>query len=104
MTIADNTIKDRFSKKQKRIIRIILFIIVVLIFCSLYVQWTTKKSVEIQGIQGRYFLPIFPLIVMLLGDIKVKSEYSEKNMANIIAGTSLLTQSIVIMELVMTHL
>lgn len=35
---------------------------VALIFTSLYVQWTAVRADTIQGIQGRYFIPIIALI------------------------------------------
>lgn len=36
-----------------------------MIFASLFMSWTPKNSVEIAGIQGRYFLPLLPLFLML---------------------------------------
>ena len=41
---------------------------VVLIFTSLYIQWTdlAGSTYEIQGLQGRYFLPVLPLLLCAL--------------------------------------
>ena len=51
-----------------------------LIFTSLFVQWTTCGSDSIAGIQGRYFIPILPLLMLLVGSqIKLKTEYDNKN-------------------------
>lgn len=38
---------------------------VILIFTSLYIQWTdlAGSTYEIQGLQGRYFLPVLPLLL-----------------------------------------
>ena len=38
----------------------------ILIFTSLYLQWTPVCSKYIIGIQGRYFIPLIPLISLLL--------------------------------------
>ena len=40
----------------------IFFTIVSLVFTTMFIQWTPPKSVVIEGVQGRYFLPIILLI------------------------------------------
>lgn len=48
---------------------------ILLIFTSLYVQWTPVKSNVIDGIQGRYFIPLLLLIPMIatkISDRKIK--------------------------------
>lgn len=64
------------NKKQQDIDRILMalidVIIIALIFTSLYVQWTPLKSKLIEGVQGRYFIPILLSIAMLF---KSNNEY-----------------------------
>lgn len=36
---------------------------------SLYISYTAVGSVDIQGIQGRYFIPVMPLILLALADL-----------------------------------
>ena len=80
ITIIDQTIKDKFKLYQKFIIAIIILGISGLIFTSLYVQWTTCGSDSIAGIQGRYFIPILPLFILLIGSqLKIKTPYNDKN-------------------------
>lgn len=43
---------------------LIYLIVLFLIYSSLYVQWTKVGSKIIDGIQGRYFLPILPLLFL----------------------------------------
>lgn len=43
---------------------IICMIISLLIFTSIYVQWTPVRNLIIEGIQGRYFIPILMLFIL----------------------------------------
>lgn len=76
--ISDNNIKNRFSKYQKTIMWLIVLITSGLIFTSLYIQWSPVNYPYISGVQGRYFLPILPVIALLIGNnSKIKSQYDE---------------------------
>lgn len=57
--------KVNLSKCQVFIILSVIIATILLIFTSLYVQWTPYKSPIIEGVQGRYFIPIIPLIGMM---------------------------------------
>ncbi len=48
--------------------------IAVLIFTSIYVQWTPVKEQFIKGIQARYFLPILILTAIMFDNNKIKIE------------------------------
>lgn len=51
---------------QRGLLFFICVCIVVLIYTSLYVQWTAVGNDTVDGVQGRYFLPIlFPIILAL---------------------------------------
>lgn len=62
--------------------RILLFIIglgtIALIFTSLYVQWTPVANMLVNGIQGRYFLPLISVFLLLASNRKyaVKFNYN----------------------------
>lgn len=45
--------------------------IAVLIYTSLYVQWTPLKSTFINGVQPRYFLPILILVAVIIDNNKI---------------------------------
>ena len=105
ITIIENGIKDKFNIFDKTIIILIILAIGGLIFTSLYVQWTTVGSTSIQGVQGRYLLPILPLIAILIGScIKVKNNYKDENIIKTIAITGMILQIGVVLSIVNIHL
>ena len=61
--------KERFMPQVTTVhklsyLTVILFS-VGMIFVTMFISWTPRESKEIFGIQGRYFLPLLPLSVML---------------------------------------
>ena len=46
------------SARENTILMLLFLLCTALICCSLYVQWTALKNDMIEGIQGRYFLPV----------------------------------------------
>lgn len=62
--------KDKFTTYQFAIILLIILAIVGLVFTSLYIQWTKPGETAIAGVQGRYFIPILPLALLLLRKTK----------------------------------
>ena len=60
-------------KVSHRIMVILVFLIVyLLIHASMLYGWTPANSNVIQGVQGRYFLPVLPIFVILLSCKKIK--------------------------------
>lgn len=105
VAITDNDIKNKFKIYQLVWMVLVVLAIVALIFTSLYVQWTTVGSFSIEGVQGRYFLPILPLIMFLLGStIKVKSSYSEEGMNKFVVISILVLQIYTVSQIIVTHL
>ena len=49
-------------RRDKYIMLFIFFACVALIYTSLYVQWTPYKNFTVNGVQGRYFIPIISLL------------------------------------------
>ena len=105
ITITDQTIKDKFKLYQKVWIALASIAIIGLIFTSLYVQWTTLGSDSILGIQGRYFIPILPLVAILIGsNLKVKTDYNEVTTCKNIASVGVVLQIWTLLALVICHL
>lgn len=101
----DRTIKDKFKKYQKYIMTIITLSISFLIFTSLYIQWTTYGSDSILGIQGRYFIPIFPLVAFLIGSsLKIKTSYKDEEIQKMIGIVGATLQILVISQSIISHL
>ena len=50
---------------------IIFVTIIALIYTSIYVQWNPVKNVRIEGVQGRYFLPIIILTSFIVSNDKL---------------------------------
>ncbi|MBQ3474593.1 MAG: DUF2142 domain-containing protein [Bacilli bacterium] len=69
------SIKNKIKNNKERIIYLFIPItIILLIFTSLYVQWTPLKNDVIIGIQGRYFIPILIFVPLIfIGLFKKKN-------------------------------
>ena len=105
ITISDKSIKEKFDVYQNLIIIFVLLSIIALIFTSLYVQWTTCESDSIAGIQGRYFIPILPLIMIEIGNkVKIITQYKEEKGIKLIGITGIILQILVISQIIICHL
>ena len=47
---------------------------------SMFLSWTSDNRPIIAGIQGRYFVPILPLLCLAVSDIRVKAKYDLSKM------------------------
>ena len=69
MNTSDNNAENSAEKsfmKEKIMLSISAAISCLLVLTSEYVQWTAYKNPSIDGLQGRYFLPlIFPLLLII---------------------------------------
>lgn len=102
--ICDNTIKNKFSKFQNVILFLISASICVLIFTSLYVQWTYIGNEVILGVQGRYFIPFIPLVFIYIGGIRINGEYSEQKLIKYTGIIGMMLQLYVMMELIIANI
>jgi uncharacterized membrane protein len=59
------------SLKKRILIAFIFLASVILIFTSQYLSWTLPKAGLIEGLQGRYFIPLGPLFLLLLYNQKI---------------------------------
>ena len=103
-TISDEKLKNSLNRFQKIIIFLIIFVIVLLIFTSLYIQWSDNDLLYIDGVQGRYFLPILPLILFLVGGLKIKSSYSNLAVTKLICISSIIIQLYTVTAILAEHL
>ena len=63
-------------KKYDRTIFLSIFVVIMVgIFTSLYMQWTAVGAEVIDGIQGRYFLPILMLVPVIICRKKITKKY-----------------------------
>ncbi|MBO5372905.1 MAG: DUF2142 domain-containing protein [Lachnospiraceae bacterium] len=53
-----------------------------IVMASMFMSWTPKDAVGIEGVQGRYFLPLLPILLLLFRtqNIVVKKDISRKIM------------------------
>ncbi len=64
--------KKSLNKKSKILAWLIMLATFILISLSLLVACTPVRFAEIKGIQGRYFLPLIPLVAMIASSSKFK--------------------------------
>lgn len=46
------------------------------IILSMWLSWTQEKDVVIQGVQGRYFIPLLPMLMLALRPNGIRANYS----------------------------
>lgn len=67
-----------FTKKDKIIGGIIIALEVLSVIGALYLTWTQSKQTVVEGVQGRYFLPTIPLLLIIFGndliEVKIKNK------------------------------
>lgn len=73
---------------------------ILLICTGMYVAWSPLYETTIQGIQGRYFIPIMPLVFLLLGRKFKEDSKTTRNIAII----EVTMQALVILEIVLFHI
>ncbi len=105
VALTDDELKNKFKTYQLVWIMLVTLAIIGLIFTSLYVQWTTVGSTSILGVQGRYFLPILPLVMIILGAIiKLKSFYKIEKVDKFVEISLLVLNIYTIAQIIIVHL
>ena len=77
--VNDDKERENFSFKTKLLYTFIFSGIVVLIYTSLYVAWTSLESPLILGVQARYFLPVLLLTAIIFDNKKIVFNDKFKN-------------------------
>lgn len=102
--ITDRDLKVKFERYQKIIISLIIIIITFLIFTSLFIQWSDNELPYIDGIQGRYFLPILPLILFIVAGVKIRTHYKNLDITKLICISSFVIQLYTIANVMANHI
>ena len=103
-TLVEKNSKVKVEKYQKIIISSIITIITLLIFTSLYIQWSGVNLKYIDGVQGRYFLPILPLILIFIPKVELKTKYSNNDITKLICTFSYMIQLYTTANIVALHI
>ena len=69
--MTDNYEKIDLTRLEKWFMIFIVISTIILMSTSLYLQWTPVGSRLIEGIQGRYFIPLFALLAFVSTKIKI---------------------------------
>ena len=73
-----------FSRKEKNIFITIIVIEILGVIAAMYLGWTQGRQTIVEGVQGRYFLPILPLLCMLISRNKIDFNIKNKMLKFII--------------------
>lgn len=94
--------KLELTSKNKMFILFLIIMVILLIYVSLYISWCSYKDIKIYGVQGRYFLPILPLVYILIKSvIKLeKKKYTNK----LLYYTVIIVNYMVLMEIIINFL
>lgn len=93
------------KKLINTIMLFIILLIIALIFTSIFIQWTRFGTDIIYGVQGRYFLPILPLIFILLSNvIKNKMSLKEETLDKIVIYTCLFVSYMTVLQFIVNFL
>jgi len=80
--------KEAQKNINKKTIRISCFLIAGLImgfiYCSLLTGWTKPNATVIDGLQSRYFIPIIPLLLILISNNIIKINIKNENLIYVI--------------------
>lgn len=73
------TAKQKLNNKMIILFCLIPFIIINIIYLGFYVTWSPVGSIEIFGVQARYFIPFLLLWPLTLTNIKYRLKYKNAN-------------------------
>lgn len=104
LAVVDNKYDVFFGRKRKLIMLAVVLVITALIHASIYVQYNRVGNPIIEGIQGRYFMPISLLMFYLLNNRWVNIEIPEKAFNFYVASLVVLLQLPVWITVMMHHL
>lgn len=106
VAVTDKEIKNKLKRYQVVWILLVVLATILLLFMSLYVHWTVVGSTYIQGIQGRYFLPILPLVMLLIGHSlkNIQSTYEEEHINKVVGISGLLLNLFAILQILISNM
>ena len=90
--ILGNTEEEFDIDNKSKLLMIFSFLLVVLLICTaLYIQWTALQSTRVEGIQGRYFIPISLILGYICYNKKIKID---KNLFNKFVMSFIISENI----------
>ncbi|MDR1101700.1 MAG: DUF2142 domain-containing protein [Clostridiales bacterium] len=104
IAVADNKYKIYFCRKRKLVMLAVVLMVTLLIFASIYLQYNRVGSPIIEGIQGRYFMPIILLIMYLLNNKSVNIDIKERTFNFYLSTGVILLQLPVLITILMHHI
>lgn len=105
LSTTERDIKQKINMFSKTIVILVILAIAVLIYTSLYMHWTDDGAVKISGVQGRYYLPILPLLGIFIGNcIKAENKYDEKEILKFISIIGIIIEFYAILTILIPHL
>lgn len=103
--INESDFKNKFNLKDSIIVVLIVLAVIALMFTSLYVQWTSYAQNKIEGVQGRYFLPIITLVYLVIGNyFGGKIKLDNKKVDKLIIVGIVLVSFMCIMECIVKYI
>ena len=103
--INESDFKNKFNLKDSIIVVLIVLAVIALMFTSLYVQWTSYAQNKIEGVQGRYFLPIITLVYLVIGNyLGGKIKLDNKKVDKLIIVGIVLVSFMCIMECIVKYI
>jgi uncharacterized membrane protein len=73
--------KNRFKKYTSGLIMSMIGLTILIIFTTLYIYYSPVKNSEVQGVQGRYFIPVLILAIASLSGLVPKLRIDAKGVA-----------------------
>lgn len=77
--------KYKFSNSDKKIIIFTWLINTCLVFLGIYLGWGYQNDLLVNGVQGRYFIPLVILLLLLLASSSKKVDFKNKNLSIVIS-------------------
>lgn len=102
--LLDEEIKEKLEINIKALLGLSIFMIMCLIVTSLYVQWSPLKWFYVNGIQGRYFIPLLLPATILLGQNQWVKKVGKVNLQAIISYTAIIVNFMSLAQIVITYL
>lgn len=93
-----------FNWKQRIWVFLVLMMVVGLIFTTMYIAWSDVGSPDFGAVQGRYLLPVLPLLFMLLSPDRVINRLDAKKWHLFFYSTQLLILGYSFMDIILTHM
>lgn len=99
--IITDSSEHRLSLKLKSFLAVVVLVVVCFVWTALYISYNPVGSLTINGVQGRYFIPITLLLYLIINTDKIKNEINPKLYHALVAGVpAILTFSIVMYKVI----